>query len=125
MTTALLTVAITWLLRCWRTDFIRNKIFSKIGTLPRTVQWIPPVIIGMLVACGQSYLNGLRGTALLEAALQSGGELGLLAIGLWHSVKRLPGLTTHPVATSAVAPRAPIPLPIQLVSTSNHPPPAA
>jgi len=124
MTTALLTVTITWLLRLWKTDFIRNKVFAKIGCLPRPLQWIAPVVLGLLAAGGQGFVSGLRGTELIETTLQSGGELGLMAIGLWHAVKRLPISGVIPKPTVACAEIKPIELPIQLVPPSS-PPPAA
>lgn len=117
--TAFLAICITLLLRCWNTEFIRTKIFAKVATLPRAVQWIPPIVLGMLAAAGQGYIDGVRGPALLELAVRSGGELGVLAIGIWHAAKRLPlGSMTAPASKSAI-----LPLPIPLPGTSKEPDP--
>jgi hypothetical protein len=89
-TTLILTLIITILLRLWNTELVRTKIFARVAALPRMLQWLPPVVLGVLAAAGQGYLDGIRGSALVEAALKSGGEIGVMAIGIWHSAKRLP-----------------------------------
>jgi hypothetical protein len=87
--TAFLVLCITAIIRLWNIEVIRNGIFAKIAKLPRYAQWVAPVAIGVLIAGGQAFIDGTRHVALLEAALKGGGELGLLAIGLWHTYKRV------------------------------------
>jgi hypothetical protein len=91
MTTILITITITLLLRMWSIPAIRDGIFQRVGKLPTAVQWLAPLTLAILAAAGQGWLNGLRGTALLEEALKSGGEIGAMAIGLWHTAKRTNG----------------------------------
>jgi hypothetical protein len=87
--TAFLVVCITTLIRIWNIEQIRNGVFARIAKLPRYLQWIAPVLIGVLIAGGQAFVDGSRGLTLLESALKGGGELGLLAIGFWHTYKRI------------------------------------
>jgi hypothetical protein len=89
MTTVILTVMITLLLRIWNIPVIRDRVFGWVGKLPRALQWVAPIVLAMLAATGQGWIEGVRGEALLLMALVNGGEIGAMAIGLWHTAKRL------------------------------------
>jgi hypothetical protein len=88
-TAVIFAITITILLRVWSIPLIRGKVFGWVGKLPRFWQWVAPLALAMLASAGQGWIDGLRGTALLEQALADGGQIGAMAIGLWHTAKRL------------------------------------
>jgi hypothetical protein len=85
---SLIGIAVTATLKVWNIEQIRNGVFSSIGKLPRRAQWIAPLVLAMLAATGEGYLNGLTGEDLLQHGAAAGGEAGVLAIGFWHVLKR-------------------------------------
>jgi hypothetical protein len=88
-TTVIITIAITLLLRLWNIPVVRDRVFGWVGKLPRALQFVAPVVLAMAASACQGWIDGLRGSALLEWALANGGQIGAMAIGLWHTAKRL------------------------------------
>jgi hypothetical protein len=86
--TYLIPILISAFLAAWATPAIRSKLTS-IPYLPTWAQPIPPFALAILAAAAQAYTGGLRGDALLQASVANAGEIGLLAIGIWHTAKRL------------------------------------
>jgi hypothetical protein len=94
----LIAIVITALLGAWNMPAVRERVFSWIPKLPSRFQWAAPLALAMLAALGQGYLDGARGEALLEFVCSQGGQLGVMAIGFWHTWKRVIGLNLAPVA---------------------------
>ena len=88
-TAIILAVLITTLLRVWNVPLIRERVFGWVGKLPRAGQWLAPVALAMLASAGQGWIDGLRGAQLFERAMADGGQIGAMAIGLWHTAKRI------------------------------------
>jgi hypothetical protein len=89
ITTPILAASITTLIKLWNTAVIRDKIFSFVPKLPRALQWIAPLLLGMTAAGGQGFLDGKTGTDLFVFAAASGAEIGALSIAIWHVGKRV------------------------------------
>lgn len=87
--TPLIATAVTVLLKLWNTPIIRDKAFSFIPRLPKAVQWIAPLTLGILAAAGQGFLEGKRYEELVVFATSNGAEIGALAIAIWHVGKRV------------------------------------
>jgi hypothetical protein len=87
--TALIALVVTCLLRLWNIAALRDGVFRRIRKLPRWAQWIAPLTLSAVAAGCEGYLGGIRGEALLLHTLQAGGTAGAMAIGFWHSLKRL------------------------------------
>jgi hypothetical protein len=75
---------ITLVLFIWKT-----YLSTRLPSLPKWAQPLPPVVLGLLTACGEGLQAGLHGEALLTATLAGGGQIGVVAIGLWHTAKRV------------------------------------
>jgi len=76
----------------------------RTARLPQWAQPIPPVVLGALSAALTALQQGLSGEALWQAIASGGGEFGLMAIGIWHVVKRVPGKSkVLPIVTLACA----------------------
>jgi hypothetical protein len=86
---AITTIVITLLLRAWNIPAVRDVVFARVGKLPRALQFVAPLSLAVLAAAGQGWIDGLRGTALFERAMSDGGQIGAMAIGLWHTAKRV------------------------------------
>lgn len=99
--TPLIATAVTVLLKLWNTPIIRDKAFAFIPKLPRAVQWIAPLTLGILAAAGQGFLDGKRYEELVVFATSNGTEIGALAIAIWHVGKRIV-TESKPVATALV-----------------------
>jgi len=82
---------VTLLLSVWKAPRLRDRVFAWIPRLPTRAQWAAPLGLAMLAALGQGYLDGVRGEALLEYCAAQGGQVGVMAIGLWHCYKRVRG----------------------------------
>ena len=91
--TAALSAVVTTLLWLWRNPSIRQQFSGWVAEVtkpwPRWAQPIPPILLGVLFAAGEGLHLGLSGDALWTHLLNKGLELGLLAIALWHVVKRV------------------------------------
>jgi hypothetical protein len=110
-TTIILTVAITVLLRLWNIPWMREQVFGWVGKLPSALKWIAPVLLGMAAATGKGWLEGLRGSNLFEMAMTEGGEIGAMAIGLWHTAKRIGNQENLSKLLLMAAPKADPPTP--------------
>jgi hypothetical protein len=106
MTTVIITVAITLLLRLWNIPVVRDRVFGWVKKLPRSMQFVAPVVLAMVAAACQGWIDGLRGSVLFERALADGGQIGAMAIGLWHTAKRL-GPNGWKLLASAAPPKPP------------------
>ena len=89
-------IAITVLLAVWRV-VLRGKL-PRVPRLPDWAQPIPAFALAALAAAGEGYLTGLRGLGLAEYVATQTGEVGAMAIGLWHTYKRI-----TPAAKATVA----------------------
>lgn len=89
MNNQILALSITSLLALWRIPALRDGALSFVPKLPRSIQWLAPLLLSLAAACGQGYLDGARGEALLLATLTAGGQIGAEAIAAWHVGKRL------------------------------------
>lgn len=103
LVTPLIGIIVTSLLSVWKTPGIREGVFSWIGKLPRTMQWLAPLLLAMLTTAGEGFLGGKTGQDLFYYAMGSGAEAGAFAIATWHVVKRLIELVkSKPVAPALI-----------------------
>jgi hypothetical protein len=86
--TYLIPLIISAFLAAWSIPAVRSKL-TVIPKLPAWARPIPPFVLAILAAGAQAYVDGLRGDALADASLANAGEIGLLAIGIWHTAKRV------------------------------------
>lgn len=104
MTTATLVAIVTTLVRLWRTKLVRERVFGWIGKTPAWAQWLLPLVLGFLTTGAESIISGAPFEQALNLAAQQGGEVGMLAIAVWHIAKRvLPLLRVRKVVNSVVA----------------------
>lgn len=89
-------ITITIALAVWRV-VLRGKL-PQIPRLPNWAQPIPPFVLAALAAAGEGYLTGLRGLGLAQYVAAQTGEVGAMAIGIWHTYKRV-----TPAAKATVA----------------------
>jgi len=73
----------------YRTAAVQAWVGARLPKLPRRAQYVAPLALASLAACGQGFLDGLRGQALIEFALAQAGQIGAMAIGIWHIGKRV------------------------------------
>ena len=100
--TYLIPFIIATFLAAWAIPAVRSKL-TVIPKLPTWAQPIPPFTLGILAAAAQAYTDGLRSDALVDASLANAGEIGLLAIGIWHTAKRvIPALKKNAAKVSTV-----------------------
>lgn len=97
-----LALVVTLALRAWTMPVVRDSVFSLIPKLPTRLQWAAPLTLAMLAAAGQGWLDGKVGENLLIYSLSQGGQLGIMAIGFWHTYKRVRGADLKMLAAPAV-----------------------
>ena len=88
-TNAILATLVTVILAIWRTPTLREGVLARVPRLPKWAQPLVPIALGVIVATAEGYASGLRGAALATRAAEAAGEVGLVAIGLWHAGKRI------------------------------------
>jgi hypothetical protein len=86
---AFLAFLITLALYAYRTAAVQAWIGAKSPKLPKRLQWVAPIALGCAATACQGYLDGLRGRVLLEHVLAQAGQAGTMAIGFWHTYKRI------------------------------------
>lgn len=109
---------ITIVLALWSTPTFRDGILAKVAKLPQWAQPIPPIVLALASAFAQGWQSDVRGEALFEFTLQNGGQFGLVAIGIWHTWKRVSPLLKKTPPAALVLIFA-LPLSCQAVKTAN------
>lgn len=89
---------ITSLIFLLRLPVARNVFARYWAKLPKYLQPVLPVVLGIWTRAALGFDEGLRGEALLTSAL-AGWQDGALAIALWHTSKRIQWKKTAPVVT--------------------------
>jgi hypothetical protein len=87
--TPIIAVFVILSLQLWKTPSVRVKVFAFVPKLPRSVQWIAPLLISTASAAGEGYLGGITGADLFEFAMSNGAEIASLSIAIWHVSKRI------------------------------------
>jgi hypothetical protein len=87
----LVALLIATALRLWKTGRLTTIVShcSWVKRLPKRLQWIVPLVMGAAGNVVMAIAEGVHGVDLLLAALQGMGEIGLVAIGVWHTAKRI------------------------------------
>lgn len=87
----LVALLIATALRLWKTGRLTTIVShcSWVKRLPKRLQWIVPLVMGAAGNVVMAIAEGVHGTELLLAALRGMGEIGLVAIGVWHTAKRI------------------------------------
>ena len=92
-------IIVTILLAVWRV-VLRGRL-PRIPRLPNWAQPIPAFALAAAAAAGEGYLSGLRGLGLAEYVAAQTDEVGAMAIGIWHTYKRLTPAAKATVAGAA------------------------
>lgn len=84
----ILSLSITIILAVWNTAVLRSAFLKEVERLPAWAKPVPPALLAVGATLAQGYSDGLRNEALLEYVQNNAGQVGLLAVGLWHVGKR-------------------------------------
>lgn len=84
----LIPLLVTAILAVWNTAVLKTQLLSQFKRLPNWAQPIPPILLALGAVLAAGYHDGLRGQALLDYVTNNGGPDGVMAVGVWHVLKR-------------------------------------